>query len=129
MHKQPILYDYEEIPIATLLEPFDDISQTLTTLTNRLQEYEHELKLRRKGKILSIPLKACQGLKLAIYEWEKLREVTDRLRQLRNGSEEEQEPYKYLITLVTEAQYSLAEIFADATTGYEGKEFFGSGRK
>jgi hypothetical protein len=82
------------------------------------------MKLRRKGKILSIPLKACQGLKLAIYEWEKLREVTDRLRQLRNAPEEEQEPYKYLITMVTEAQYSLAEIFADAIAGYEGKEFF-----
>jgi hypothetical protein len=111
-----------EIPLEVLLQGFD--IQTLMLITKNLQDYEYELKQRRKGKILYIPLVACNGLKVAVYEWAKIREITSRLRQLRNRPEEEQAPYKQLITLVTEAQYTLAEIFDDATEMCDGKEFF-----
>jgi hypothetical protein len=113
-----------EVSLPVLLRSFDE--QILVMIVKNLQDYEYELKRRRKGKILFIPLKACDGLKVAIYEWGRVREIADRLRQLRNRPEVEQAPYKHLITLVTEAQYALAEIFADATTEYSGKEFFQS---
>jgi hypothetical protein len=112
-----------EIPIEQVLEGFDE--ENLAQIVRGLQAYELELKQRRQGKILFISLKACEDLRRAVYEWAKIREQTDRLRQLRNKPDTEQEPYKHLITLVTEAQYALAEIFTDATTPLDGESYFG----
>lgn len=115
-----------EIPLDVLLDGFDD--KEFENLVRRLQSYERELKQRRSGKILFISLKACNDLRLAVYAWDKIREITDRLRQLRNKPEEEQVPYKHLVTLVTEAQYALAEIFTDATTPCSTEEYFNKTR-
>lgn len=111
-----------EVPIEQVLEGFDE--HNLEQIVRGLQAYERELKLRRKGHTLFISLKACEGLRKAVYEWAKIRDIADRLRQLRNKPEIEQEPYKHLIAMVTEAQYALAEIFTDATTTYDGEEYF-----